>query len=132
MTDLRRALHDYLTIRRQLGFELKHPEHLLEQYVSFLERAGAAHITTELAVMFAKLPVDAHPHRWRQRLGMIRGFARYVATIDPDSEVPPEDLLPARRSRIAPYLYSQQEIRALLVMPREACRRGCPPRAWRQ
>jgi integrase len=118
MTDLRQALHDYLTVRRQLGFELKHPGQLLEQYVSFMERAGATRITTELAVMFAKLPVDAHPHRWGQRLGMIRGFARYVATLDPDSEVPPEDLLPARRSRIAPYLYSQQEIEALLVAAR--------------
>jgi integrase/recombinase XerD len=123
MTDLRQALHDYLTVRRQLGFELKHPGQLLEQYVSFMERAGATRITIELAVMFAKLPVDAHPHRWAQRLGMIRGFARYVATLDPASEVPPKDLLPARRSRIAPYLYSQQEIEALL-----AAARGLSPR----
>lgn len=41
MTDLRQALHDHLTIRRQLGCELKHPGQLLEQYVSFRERAGA-------------------------------------------------------------------------------------------
>ena len=45
--------------------------------------------------MWARLPVDARPHRWRQRLGIVRGFARYLATIDPASEIPSKDLLPA-------------------------------------
>ena len=114
MTDLRSALHDYLTVRRQLGFELKTAGRLLEDYVSFMERAGASRITSELAVAWAKLPKDARPHRWRQRLGMVRGFARYVSTIDPQTEVPSADLLPARRPRVAPYLYSQAEIVALM------------------
>ena len=29
MTDLRAAAHDYLAVRRRLGFELKHPGHYL-------------------------------------------------------------------------------------------------------
>lgn len=114
MTDLRSALHDYLAIRRQLGFELKAAGRLLEDYVDFIEHAGASRITSELAVAWAKLPKDARPHRWRQRLGMVRGFARYVSTIDPQTEVPSQDLLPARRPRVAPYLYSQAEIAALM------------------
>ena len=118
MTDLRQALHDYLTVRRQLGFELEQTEAVLEKYVNFMVRAGVTQITTELAVMFAKLPVDADPRWWRQRLGIVRTFARYVATIDPSSEVPPEDLLPARQRRLAPYLYTQQEITALLAAAR--------------
>ena len=72
MIDLRQALHDYLTIRRQLGFELEQTEAVLEKYVNFMERAGASQISTELAVMFAKLPVNAHPRWWRQRLGIVR------------------------------------------------------------
>ena len=67
---------------------------LLEGFVGFLEQAGAPRITTELALAWARLPVDAHPHRWRQRLSVARGFARYLATIDPASEVPSKDLLP--------------------------------------
>jgi hypothetical protein len=69
MSPLREALHDYLRVRRQLGFELKADGRLLEGFVNFLERAGAQHITTELALAWVKVPVDAHPHRWRQRLG---------------------------------------------------------------
>ena len=60
------------------------------------------------------LPQDAHPHRWGQRLSIVRVFARYVATLDPDSEVPSVDLLPARRARVAPYIYSPEEIDALI------------------
>jgi integrase/recombinase XerD len=115
MTALHTALGDYLRIRRQLGFELREESRLLEGFVGFLEQAGAARITTELALMWAKLPVHTHPYWWRQRLGSARGFARYLATIDPASEVPSKDPLPAHRPRVAPYVHSQAEIAALIA-----------------
>jgi integrase len=123
MSPLRGALEDYLRIRRQLGFELKATERQLKQFVWFCEQAGAERITTELAVRWARLPVDAHPHRWAQRLSMVRCFARYLATLDPDGEIPSIDLLPARRPRVAPYIYSPAEILALI----DAAARLTPP-----
>jgi integrase/recombinase XerD len=116
MTDLRAAAHDYLTVRRRLGFELKHPGRTLEDFVQFMGRAGAEHVTTELALMWAT-SVQAHPHRWRRRLGVVRGFGRYLSTIDPATEIPPE-LLPAALPRVAPYLYSPGEIQALMAAAR--------------
>ncbi len=123
MTTLREALGDYLQIRRRLGFEMPQDARLLERFVEFLERAGAQRITTELALMWARMPADAHAHYWRQRLGVARGFARHLATIDPASEVPSKDLLPATRPRIAPYIYTDAEIAALM-----AAARGLRPR----
>lgn len=114
MTPLPEALGDYLRIRRRLGFEMPQDGRLLEGFVEFLERAGAERITIELALAWARMPVDAHQHCWRQRLGVARGFARYLATIDPASEVPSQDLLPSTRPRVAPYIYSQAEIAALI------------------
>jgi integrase len=119
---LRQALDEYLRLRRGLGFKLVSDQRLLESFVGFLEQAGAQHITSELALMWARTP-DAHPHRWSQRLGIVRVFARYVATLDPESEVPSTDLLPARRPRVGPYIYSPAEIAALMdaataLMPR--------------
>jgi integrase/recombinase XerD len=114
MIPLRQALEDYLRIRRRVGFKLEGDARILENFVGFLEQAGAERITTELALRWARLPVDAHPHRWRQRLGIVRVFARYVATLDPSSEVPSKDLLPARRPRVPPYIYSPAEISALM------------------
>jgi integrase/recombinase XerD len=117
MSDLRAAAHDYLTVRRRLGFELKQPGRTLEDFVEFMDRAGAERVTTELALMWAT-SVQAHPHRWRRRLGVVRGFARYLSTIDPATEIPPEDLLPAALPRVAPYLYSPAEIEALMAAGR--------------
>lgn len=114
MTPLRTALDDYLRIRRQLGYQLKLDGQLLGDFVGFLGRAGATRITTELALEWATLPADARPHRWRQRLGIVRAFARYLATIDPSSEVPSTDLLPARQVRVAPHVYSDAETVALM------------------
>jgi integrase len=115
VTALREALAGYLQIRRRLGFAMPQDGRLLEGFVEFLEQAGAERITTELALGWARLPVHAHPHRWRQRLGVARGFARHLATIDPASEVPSTDLLPGHRPRIAPYIYTDAEIAALLA-----------------
>jgi integrase/recombinase XerD len=119
MSTLGETLRDYLLVRRRLGFEMPQDGRLLEGFVEFLEQAGAERITTELALAWARMPADAHPHRWRQRLGVARGFARYLATIDPASEVPSKDLLPARRPRIAPYIYADTEIAALMAAARE-------------
>ncbi|HEY2200307.1 MAG TPA: tyrosine-type recombinase/integrase, partial [Solirubrobacteraceae bacterium] len=112
---LRDALADYLRLRRRLGFEMPQDGRLLEGFVRFLEQAGAERITTELALKWARLPVHAHPHYWRQRLSVVRGFARHLATLDPKSEVPSKDLLPGHRPRIAPYIYSEEEIAALIA-----------------
>jgi integrase/recombinase XerD len=119
MTMLQESLADYLQIRRRLGFEMPQDGRLLEGFVEFLEQAGAPRITAELALAWARLPVDAHPHRWRQRLSVARGFARHLATIDPTSEVPSKDLLPGHRPRIAPYIYTEEEIAALMAAARK-------------
>jgi len=119
MSSLRAHLRDYLRIRRRLGFELKDTERDLERFVAFCEQAGAQHLTVELALTWARLPASAHPYRWRRRLGVVRGFARYLATIDPLTEVPAEDLLPARLPRVAPYIYSPEEVAALLAAARQ-------------
>ena len=115
MSPLRDALADYLRIRRRLGFKMPQDGRLLEGFVEFLEQAGAERITTELALEWARTPVHAHPHWWGQRLGVVRGFARHVATIDPASEVPSTDLLPGHRPRLAPYIYTNAEIAALMA-----------------
>ena len=118
MIDLRTPLRNYLRVRRQLGFELKEAGRGLEDFVGFLEHARAERVTTELAVAWAKLPVDAQPDHWRRRLGWVRGFARYLATIDPESDVPSKDLLPARGDRVTPHIYSEAEIAALMAAAR--------------
>ncbi len=118
MNGLRAAVDDYLAIRRALGYSLNRDGHLLPNFVAYLEATGADSVTTALALAWAVQPSNTHPHWWRQRLGIVRGFARYLNTIDPLNEVPPTDLLPAHRPRITPYLYSDEEIANLLAAAR--------------
>jgi integrase/recombinase XerD len=118
MTDLRSAMNDYLTVRRQLGFTLETFGRRLENYVEFSERAGAEHVTSELALQWAT-SIPAQPYTWRRRLGVVRAFARYLSTIDPQTEIPSEDLLRASLPRVAPYLYSSAEIAALMSAAQE-------------
>jgi integrase len=47
-------------------------------------------------------------------LSVVRGFARHLQGLDPRTEVPPGDLLPARFRRAVPYLYSGVEIERLM------------------
>ena len=74
-------------------------------FLAFLEQNGATRITTDLALRWAKLPRDVHPYHWRKRLCVVRLFARYLATIDPQTEIPSKDLLAAMRRRLPPYIY---------------------------
>jgi integrase len=114
MRALRKGIRDYLILRRGLGFQLLRHEARLEEFVSFLERKGSAHITSELALEWATLSAHHQPCQWTARLTMVRGFAQYWSATDPMTEVPPLGLLPYRPSRARPYFYSDQEIQRLL------------------
>lgn len=115
MTPLRQVLLDYLAVRRALGFKLKTSEKLLAQFVTFVEERGEPHLRITTMVAWATLPADAHPHWLSRRLSVVRGFASHVHALDPATEVPPTDLLPWRRCRATPYLYSDDEVAALIA-----------------
>lgn len=114
MSKLHQALLDYLRLRRSLGYKLRRPEKLLEQFLDYLEAAGADAITTEHALAWACQPKGADSGWRSQRLSVVSGFARYLQNLDIHAEVPPRDLLPWRSRRASPYLYAEQEILALI------------------
>jgi len=126
MSGLQAHVDDYLRLRRALGFKLVEDERLLGQLVGYLEAASVETVTSELAVRWAQLPVGVHPNQWAKRLRIVRGFAAYLQTIDPTTEIPPPDVFPTRRQRATPYLFSQQDICRLL---REVRRLRHPMRA---
>ena len=62
-------------------------------FVAYLEARGAATVTVELAVAWARLPEGIKPITVDFRLSAVRGFARYLHAIDPAHEIPPPGLL---------------------------------------
>ncbi len=105
---------DYLRLRRTLGSKLKRQGEELAQFVAFCDATGATTLTTDLAVTWARQPEGVQPVRWAHRLSAVRGFARYLAAIDPATEVPPRDVFPQGHRRPAPYICSDTEVRQLL------------------
>jgi integrase len=111
---LQEALNDYISLRRSLGFQLRLPATCLGNFVAFLQREGASHITTELALRWATEPATAQPSTWTGRLGMVRRFAVWHRALDPRTEIPPQGILCDRYRRKTPYIYQDEEIERLL------------------
>jgi integrase/recombinase XerD len=118
MSTLRQAAEDYLAIRRSLGFKLVAEGYLLASFAGYAERAGARQLTTDLALDWATLPAGKDPVWCAKRLGVVRGFARHLHTLDPATEVPPAGLLPRRTRRATPYLYTGGEVARLMAAAR--------------
>jgi integrase len=115
MIALRSALNDYLTMRRSLGYKLRRAEKLLVDFIGFVEASSSERVTIDLALEWATLPAQGAMDWWSGRLTVVRGFATYLHTLDPATEVPPTELLPARSHRAVPYLYSDEDVVALMV-----------------
>lgn len=119
MSALSEHAQEYLRARRALGVKLERHGRLLPQLVAYLEAAGATTVTRELAISWARLPAGAHPRHWAARLSIARGFAAYLQTIDPTTEIPPADVFAVRYQRPTPYLWSDAAICRLLEAARE-------------
>ena len=114
MNTLRQAIHDYLAMRRGLGFKLVLLECRLRDFATFMEAQGATFVTAELALQWAMKPAEAHSATWAQRLTAVRCFARHHSAADPRTEIPAWGLLPHRAKRAKPYLYTEREIGQLM------------------
>lgn len=118
MNGLAVEVERYLTIRRSVGFKLARAEKLLADYLRYLDKVGDTVITVDTALTWACLPADGTSN-WRgHRLSVVRAFARHLHAIDATHQVPPAGLLPSRSNRAVPYLYSHDDIAALMVAAR--------------
>lgn len=114
MNPLRKAVKDYLMMRRSLGFKLRDMGYNLQHFVSFMEQQHTPIIATALALRWAKLPQNVQPAHWAVRLSYVRSFARFWSATEPLTEIPPLSLLPFRYQRSTPHIYSDNEIQQLL------------------
>jgi integrase len=106
---MRERVVEYLNTRRRLGYQLKVVGKELFRFAHFADNIGNRPVlTTELAVAWASTS-PSQINRAR-RLEMIRGFAKYCALYEPETQIPPRGLLGPAHRRITPYIYTAQEI----------------------
>ena len=113
---LRERLDEYLVMRRSLGFQLDDLERQVGLFCNWLgARDQTQTFTIEDAVRWARLNPDAHPSWWATRLSLVRRFAGYLNANGVDVPIIPSGLLPARKPRAVPFIYSQDDVDALLL-----------------
>jgi integrase/recombinase XerD len=119
VSPLRQTLSDYLTLRQGLGHQMADAARLLPSLIDFLEQQELSTVTIDAALQWCQQPTlvggaTVAP----RRMTAARGFARYLAGIDPATEIPPVGLVPLRHHRPAPFLYSDADITTLLAASR--------------
>jgi integrase/recombinase XerD len=114
-TVLHERAEEYLRLRRALGFRLRREGDILPQFAGYLEQHGAAAVTAEHAITWAQLPRGVHPVTWTHRLSAVRGFATWLQTIDPATEIPPRGVFPGQGKRPAPFIFTGEQLAAVIA-----------------
>ena len=117
MSELCRHSQDYLGLRRALGYKLVGEARLLASFIAFLEQAGQSRVSTEAALAWTTTVAGSAAYLAR-RMRVARSFARYLHSLDPNTEVPPAELFPAGKHRPVPYIYSDEEVASLMTAAR--------------
>jgi len=119
MSALRKAMQQYLSLRRSLGFKLINVENILQSFITFAEKEAASHVTTDLVLRWLNLSTAKEPATLANRYSMVRRFAIWRSAADDSTQVPPKNLLPYRYQRKPPYIYSNEEIEKLVGAARK-------------
>jgi integrase/recombinase XerD len=119
MTALRRAVDDYVALRRQLGVTLHEAGRVLTAFATYAQREGVEYVTTALVLRWASQLTHVSPATINGRVQMIRRFAQWRQLTDARTEIPAVDLLPGRYRRRAPRLYREDDIPRLLQAARQ-------------
>jgi site-specific recombinase XerD len=119
MTEVRTMLslaEDYLTERRALGFDLRIPGDQITAFARFVDEAAhTGPLTTRITLDWVQgRAKHAAPFSWARRLDVLRPFARYLTRLDPATEFPQTAIFARSHRRLAPHIYSEQEICDLL------------------
>ena len=114
-TNMRERVDAYLQTRRAMGYQLHIEGEQLQRFAKFADQQdhqGA--LTVDLAVAWANLSTTVTGIGRARRLEVIRPFAKYCALFEPETEIPPPNLLGPAHRRVAPHIYSEHELAELL------------------
>lgn len=119
MSALEQAMVDYLDLRHSLGHELAEAGWLLPSFVAYLADRGLGTVTVQAALDWAQTsPTGKGMSVGPRRMTAARGFARYLAGIDENTEVPPARLMATRQRWRRPFIYTCSDVEAVMSQAR--------------
>jgi integrase len=108
---------EYVAYRRALGFQFRVEGGELLRFAAYADSIGhRGPVSTELALRWAQRPQNASSLYRARRLEVVRCFARYQSIFNPDTEIPPSKILGPAHCRTTPYIYSEEQICALIAL----------------
>lgn len=105
-------VESYLKVRRAAGFDLKNDGKLLLKFSQFGGNRGETHVSTQIAMEWAKLA--ASPGQRSRRLKAVIRFARFVKAEDERHEIPPDGIFGYHKKRRVPFVFSPTHIRRIV------------------
>jgi integrase len=120
-TAIQTHAENYLAERRRLGFSLRSLGNAIRSFARYVD--GLNHrgpLTVELMADWARHDKgnSNKPVTWARRLKSLRSFARYLQQFEPCTEVPDDSTFGPVGPRLAPHIYTEQEIVELLAAAR--------------
>jgi integrase len=112
---------NYLGERRRLGFGLRSPGYSVSSFARYIDDLNSQEpLTVEIMADWARQDHEnsGQPSTWAQRLKHRRSFCRYLQQFEPRTEVPDDHILGRVGQRLAPHIYTEQEIIDLLAAAR--------------
>lgn len=120
-TTMQSHADSYLSERRRLGFVLRSQGYAIKSFARYVDDLGDREsLTVEVMADWARRDKgnSEKPATWARRLVQIRMFARYLQQFEPNTEVPDDTIFGRIGQRLAPHIYSDQEIVDLLAAAR--------------
>ncbi len=112
---------NYLNERRQLGFGLRTLGYAVISFARYIDALNSQEpLTVEIMADWARQDKGntGKPSTWARRLKNLRSFCRYLQQFEPRTEVPDDSIFGRIGQRLAPHIYSEQEIIDLLAAAR--------------
>jgi len=112
--DMLSKVQAYLAYRRALGVQLKNEGRRLLDFGRYAKARRRVHFTNKLAISWACSRRPADRIYCARSLEIIRPFARHLAMTEPQTQIPPRNILGPAHPRSSPHLYTPAQIRLLL------------------
>lgn len=109
---------NYLGERRRQGFGLRTIGYSVMSFARYIDALNIQEpLTVEIMADWARQDKgnSGKPSTWARRLKNLRSFCRYLQQFEPRTEVPDDSIFGRIGQRLAPHIYSEQEIIDLLA-----------------
>lgn len=112
---------NYLAERRRLGFGMRGIDYAIRSFARYIDGLGHhVPLTVEVMANWARQDQGKSddPATWARRLKKLRSFMRYLQQFEPCTEVPDDSIFGQIGQRLAPHIYSEQEVSDLMAAAR--------------